>query len=297
MIIEAENYNEIKGYLDRMNIAFPTNMDLSKSMAGILDNELKGHFSKAKIKDFFKVREDTRIVEIDKVLSDYLNCRITKAQMTKLLSEGEYGLYEKDINSATRRRNETVCTRRDMRVHWITGESGGGKSAFAQYLACKKYEIDEIAMANEGEHMFDGYDLQPCYIMDEFRGSSMKFSSYLQLTDNFINAIMGARYHNVDFKNCKDMYITSIKTPQECYVNMQDSSSEPMYQAYRRLGFKYYDLRKTGDKKGVVYLVETMNDPEAPTKILRKTIVYNIKYTDGAPEFIELKEPIVVEGF
>lgn len=206
--------------------------------------------------------------------------------------------YHSYIKDATEMRNSESCDKRDMKVHWITGCSGGGKSAFAQFLAHEKYEDTEIAMGAEGDHMFDGYDLQPCFIMDEFRGSDMKFKSYLQLTDNHINSKMGARYHNVDFRNCKDMYITSIRTPEQCYMGMLNDGAEPRYQAYRRLGFQYYEIQITNYKEGQVCLVETENSDDTPEKVFRKTIVYKVKYSkDGAPEFIKLDEPIVVEGF
>lgn len=291
MIRAVDNYKTIKSFLERMGEPVIIGRSLKPSEMTHYNNLLKD-YPRNKVQDFLTVCLDVDMVKDDELLNQYANCEITATHLKEQLGVSKRYDYKSYIKEAAVMRTEDNTNVRHMETHWITGSSGSGKSAFAIYMANKKYRNDQIFKASQGEHMFDCYDLQQCFILDEFRGSSMKFSDYLQLTDNNVNVKMNARYHNVDFKNCKDLFITSIQKPSEAYANMMlnSSSDEPIYQAYRRLKFRYYEIVRKDEFTGEVYIKEL--DEKDCTTVVNVTKIYDIKYGEGAPEFIELKEPI-----
>ena len=65
----------------------------------------------------------------------------------------------------------------------------------------------------------------------------MKFQDLLNFLDNMMNVSASARYHNIDFADCKLIIVTSIFTPSKCYKS-EAILDEPIQQLYRRLGFR-----------------------------------------------------------
>lgn len=294
MLEMVDDYKEIKSYLDKIGIAVPTDRQLSKQMAQILTQELKD-FPRQQQINYNTVRERTSFLRDDDLLEQYADAKITYNQLVNELGHTKASKYKKFINDAKDFRSSVEADDRDMKVYWITGKSGSGKTAFAKFLAHQHWTKDKIFLSSQGENKFDEYDLQECFILDEFRGSSMKFNDYLQLTDNHTNVKMGARYHNVNFRNCKELLITSIQLPKEVYANMlaNSTSYDPTYQAYRRLNFQYYEVKHDGESTGGVYINQLSKDDCA--SVIKVTKIYDIKYDDnGRPEFIKLKEPIII---
>ena len=101
----------------------------------------------------------------------------------------------------------------------------------------------DYKLAASGEHMFDGYDKEPCLILDDFRASDMKFSDFLKLLDPHHDSDVAARYHNRNMSNLKLLAITNTQAPNTIYKFFQDANSaEPANQFYRRLSYTYYEI-------------------------------------------------------
>lgn len=252
---EVQNYYRLKQFLDNMAIPYPPKLT-AKGLPYSVEKTLFQYFCREEVEDFAKCLQRPRLIELDKIFNSYGSCELSYNTLREKITLDEYTEFYTEINRLTEARNSLTRTSRDLQVIWITGQSGSGKTLLAKKIAQQLYGENDTFIAACGDHMFDSYDLQKCFILDEFRGTSMKFTDLLQLTDNHTNRPMDARYHNVDFFNCKLLIITSIKTPQECY-DMATRGQEPLYQLFRRLGFSYVWINE-----GVAYQIQVKDKIE-----------------------------------
>ena len=287
MITAVTHYKKAKSFLERMGEIVPTVLN-PKSMMRFKSLLKQSGFAPEVYRDFVEVTQDPRMIEVDKILADYANARITQKRMRTLLTDDEKFDYRLYISEGKKNRSGISSNHRHSTSTWITGASGTGKTCFAYFLARQHYEDDEICKANAGDHMFDNYDLHPVLFIDEMKGDKMKFSIYLLLTDNDSNVNMPARYSDANLSNLKELYMASTNLPSQTYACMQEVEGEDIYQAYRRLGFHYYEIVREGRRgpKGIVYDVKLDSEGSDPTKIIEKVPVYNVEYPkDSAPIF------------
>lgn len=107
-------------------------------------------------------------------------------------------------------------------VLWITGKTGSGKSRYALENYPGSYVKDDTKW-------WDGYDRHETVIWDDFRGSNIKFSTFLRLLDRyeFRGEVKGG-YRQI---TPKTIVITSIYRPEDCYRK----EPEDMNQLLRRI--------------------------------------------------------------
>ena len=116
---------------------------------------------------------------------------------------------------------------KDVRVTYIWGESGVGKT---------KYVIEEIGDKVFNEVKYDGNfwlgATEDCDIAlyDDFRDTHMKTSEFINFID-YNRHIMNVKNGAVR-NNYKEIYITSVQSPDEIYKNVQ---GEPRKQWLRRM--------------------------------------------------------------
>ena len=249
MITAVTNYKNVCKYIQ------DNKLNPSQSQLTSVPWLTKGlHLSKTVAEDFVEVQLNPRLIEIDQVFEDYADCKISNNKMQTIISNEEYHAYNSIIRHCQERRSAKTVVNRQMQVIWITGSSGSGKTTLAKYFADKLGY--EAYVTSNSDNLFDSYDLQPAIIVDEFRSSLMKFSAFLQMTDNHTNKKQAARYHDVDLSQCKLMIITSIYAPEDAYrlFKAEDGSTnqEPMEQLLRRLKHRYYRI-----EDGKVKLVDT----------------------------------------
>lgn len=233
----------------------------------------------------------------EEVIELYAQGEISQSVLLNRISWNEYHENYSLIEKAEKYRNSKPQLTRDMQVIWITGKSGSGKTTLAKYIAEQKGM--EVFICNNSENMFDGYDLQPCIIVDEFRPTMMRFSSWLQLTDNHTGKKQQARYHDVDLSYCKLMIFTSINDPLSSYSMFKteiEGMQEPIEQFTRRLKHKYYQIfdtnvcvvdTQTGDKVYRINMIEVNNyfgiDPSKvdDKDILEDLYKYDLQIDNG----------------
>lgn len=111
-------------------------------------------------------------------------------------------------------------------VHWIWGASGTGKSKLANTYPDKYWKDDT--------KWWDGYDGQKTVVLDDFRGSQMKFTYLLRLLDRYpMRLEVKGGYRQMTSIN---VIITSIIHPKNCYfTNTDDEYGEPIQQLIRRI--------------------------------------------------------------
>ena len=174
----------------------------------------------------------------------YANCEISKRQL--IASYGAKNGYQimndqTEIEKAEKVRAMIYDRKKSLESIYIMGGAGAGKSTLAEYMS--EVQGYDFKLAASGEHMFDGYDKEPCLILDDFRASDMKFSDFLKLLDPHHDSDVAARYHNRNMSNLKMLFITNTQPPNEVYKFFQDSGkSEPANQFYRRLSYTYYGI-------------------------------------------------------
>ena len=237
MIKEVDNYNYIKncGVLD---------VPLAERLKFINTKMIMPEYQ-----DYLYVLQHPELVEQENLLQSYADGTISKAKLKLQLGASLWNKYSKFISHIQDYRTTGISSMRQMKVVWVTGESGSGKSRLCRYLMIKKFGDGDFGVSGNDKHIFDSYDDQSGFILEEFRSSTMRLSTLLTALDNNNNSATEARYHNKDFSCCKLIAINSIRTPQESYIMFQDvstGSSEPIKQLVRRLDYSYLYINKDG---------------------------------------------------
>lgn len=127
---------------------------------------------------------------------------------------------------------------RDVRVHYVTGGPGSGKTYTYKRL-CDRFGDSDVYLvtdyANDMTAAFDRYQAENVIVMDEFRGN-VRFSTFLNLTDKY-RCDIHARYAST-MALYSEVYITSIYPPEKLYENLVETASQgidPRQQLYRRI--------------------------------------------------------------
>lgn len=101
-------------------------------------------------------------------------------------------------------------------IIYITGESGSGKTYGAYKDAIKSFPKEKIGKLTIENGFVDPINEEAeCFVIEEFRPSQMKASSFLQLTDKYGYScnVKGSHVH----LRPKRIYICSIIPPEEIY--------------------------------------------------------------------------------
>ena len=136
---------------------------------------------------------------------------------------------------------------RDVRVHYVVGASGSGKT-YAYKRLCDRFGDCDVYLvtdyANDMTAAFDRYQAEKTIVMDEFRGN-VRFSTFLNLTDKY-RCDIHARYVST-MALYSEVYITSVYPPEKLYENLVETATqgiEPRQQLYRRIAdITYCEVR------------------------------------------------------
>ena len=173
----------------------------------------------------------------EEIIEQYANKEISERKLRTILTLEEQKHFASLITAAEKKRSTVIITDRNLQVIFITGPSGSGKSnTLARYI-CEKMGYD-YSIGAAGDHMVETYKDTEAFIIDDFRGQ-MRVQELSNFLDNMMNVEANARYHNIDFSNCKLVIITSILAPDKIYKS-EEIMDEPIFQFYRRLYNKSY---------------------------------------------------------
>lgn len=170
---------------------------------------------------------------INQILSDIDSGTIKEYNIIDRININDYVNYERQIKRAFEYKLKQAerAVNRNMRVCYIYGASGTGKTTYAKIVA--KHKNYEVFVSSGSNDPFDGYKGQECVILDDLRGSVFPLSDLLKILDNNTASTVKARYKNVSLQ-CELLIITTTKTPQEFYKTVFESNGEEYKQFMRR---------------------------------------------------------------
>lgn len=164
--------------------------------------------------------------------------KIPRLKIGQHLTDMDRIRYRKDIERAYKIRDERLMTMtdRNMKVIYLYGLSGTGKTTFRKMLGKQKgYDVFISGSSNDP---LEGYQGQECIILDDVRGSDWKINDLLKLLDNHTNSLVKSRYSNKMMTECKMIILTSVMDIDELYSNLQNNDNEPIIQLQRRCPVK-----------------------------------------------------------
>lgn len=164
----------------------------------------------------------------------YSNNEISFYQLWTNLTPSDKLKYNKRIEVATRVRNENLKLRsdRDMKVMYIYGIAGSGKTSFAKFYAKEVLKTDFYVSSSSNDPLCD-YMGQKVIILDDLRADVFTYADLLKILDNHTNSSAKSRYYNKQI-DADFLIITSIKNPIDFYRDYENPS-EPIQQFIRRL--------------------------------------------------------------
>lgn len=208
-------------------------------------------------------------VVVKELLYKYGDCGISKNELLRKLTSQDFDKHYSTYKHMRELRVEKVRNR-EMKVIYITGASGTGKTTLAKYFA-RVYNYD-VFVSGSGADVLDGYDKEECIILDDLRGDIFKKAELFKLTDNNTNSSVKSRFKNKDISFCKLMIITSVKAPQNLYnwtnndLGERDEE-ETFKQLARRLGNCYLKI----EENGCIYQCDY--DIDMSGRVAKKTMI------------------------
>jgi RecA/RadA recombinase len=170
----------------------------------------------------------------------YASLEVSYSQLVKTLTPAERMKYNRDIDVASKVRNDTVKMKgnRDMKVYYITGQSGSGKTTFAKFI-CEKVLKADYYVAGSSNDALQDYMGQKAIIFDDLRGDSFKYHDLLKALDPHTQSSVKSRYFNKAI-DCEYIFITSIKPVTNLYENQ---TNEDLFQLVRRVD-EFVDIKE-----------------------------------------------------
>lgn len=198
----------------------------------------KYQYDKAEIFSNYDIEEDLEIKDNRKlqIILQFSNCEISFNKMWKLLTPDERVKYKRQIENALsiRNINVKVVGNRNMKVIYIYGKTGAGKTTLAKWICDELLEVDYYVSSSSNDIMQD-YIGQEAIILDDFRSDNLTFSDMLKFLDNHTQSTVKSRYYNKAI-DCKYIIITTTQMICEQY---REVTFIERLQLYRRISEVY----------------------------------------------------------
>ena len=193
------------------------------------------------------IEQTEQITSTKDILDEYANEDITRDQAEGLLRlQGGVVLARNTknldaINSYVleekRRRwlKKKSESQEPIRVIWLSGEAGTGKTSFAKHYA-KDHGLSCFVTTSQNDP-FQGYQGEQVLVIDEIRPNTITYADLLQICDpHMYDKKLTARYHNPSFQS-DIIFLTSVYSPVEFYNTMHlNDKIDTFDQLNRRIG-------------------------------------------------------------
>lgn len=169
---------------------------------------------------------------------------ITKSEIESQLSGSMYARYHRQIDDVHAKRlvNEAEKWRKEMRekntqirVIWIFGRAGTGKTSLAKEYAEKAGQ--PYFVSGSTRDIFQGYNGEHSIILDELRPRVIEYCDLLRITDPYgiENQVMAPARYNDKALACDLIVITSPYNPYQFYENSKVDKEDNFDQLERRI--------------------------------------------------------------
>lgn len=186
----------------------------------------------------FPERMKVILTEIEQAKAEHRACNVdalldllyiggtTKAEIEKQLSGSQYAKYRRQIEDvdakrlvkeAAKWRAEMKAKNAQIRVIWIYGPSGTGKTSLAKEYAEKAGQ--PYFVCGSSRDIFQGYNGEHTMILDELRPRVIAYSDLLRILDphGIDNQVMAPCRYNDKALACDLIIITTPFMPSEFY--------------------------------------------------------------------------------
>lgn len=149
---------------------------------------------------------------------------ITKEQLERKLNGNQYGRMKRQIEDvwskhlqfqAAEWREEMKKSGKQIKVIWISGEAGTGKTSLAREYAEKTDQ--PYFITGSSRDIFQNYSGEHTLIIDELRADMIKYADLLRILDPFGNQVMAPSRYSDKPLVCDLILITSPYDPAEFY--------------------------------------------------------------------------------
>lgn len=184
--------------------------------------------------------------KIDVLLDAYYNEEMTLDELEQELTGAQYGRYKKQIDTITSKilerhadiwRQDMLKNNRRVKVIWIYGAAGTGKTSLARSIA--KQDGRAYYVSGSSRDVFQSYNGEHILILDELRSNVIPYHDLLRILDPFGNQerIMApARYSDKSLA-CDLIIITTPFNPVDFYDEIFDdiNTVDSLEQLVRRI--------------------------------------------------------------
>ena len=189
--------------------------------------------------------------KIDVLLDAYYNEEMTLDELEQELTGAQYGRYKKQIDNITSKilerhadiwRQDMLKNNRRVKVIWIYGAAGTGKTSLARSIA--KQDGRAYYVSGSSRDVFQSYNGEHILILDELRSNVIPYHDLLRILDPFGNQerIMApARYSDKSLA-CDLIIITTPFNPVDFYDEIFDdiNTVDSLEQLVRRITITLY---------------------------------------------------------
>ena len=130
-------------------------------------------------------------------------------------------------------RCQALNPQRDLKVIFITGKAGAGKTYYAKKLL-DKMNLD-YCVSSSSNDPFQDYMGQKAIVLDDLRDKSFELEDLLKILDNNTNSSIKSRFNNKVFNGDVIIITSSVPIHYWYYEYKSSNSFESLDQLYRRI--------------------------------------------------------------